>query len=214
MTYCTGTLISKNLVVTAAHCADHLPDRPTKILFGNNLPASLDDSRLVEIAEAVSNKNFGRNPDTFVAMNDVAVIKLAQDAPEGFKPVPVLASGYALQPGDMLTLAGWGRISEQYPTKPTVLQKTQVPVAAMRDMEIVTDQRNGSGACAGDSGGPAFIETAHGLVLAGATRGPEAGYTDCHHYGVYTLLVNHKDFLIYAAETLQGDYPQFVTPIK
>ncbi|WP_413557899.1 S1 family peptidase [Bdellovibrio sp. HCB209] len=212
--YCTGTLISKNLVVTAAHCTNLLEHNQVKIMFGATKPDKWDDPRLVEIAEAISHQGFQFIQELGGSVNDVAVVKLVTDAPAGFVPVPVLGDGKAINKGDQVTLVGWGRTDEQGGTKPNVLQKTVVSVADLRDMDLVTDQTKGTGACNGDSGGPAYIETSAGLVVAGATRGPEYGYVDCHSLGGYTLLVNYKDFLIYAANTMQGDQPQFVTPIK
>ncbi|UYL09590.1 trypsin-like serine protease [Bdellovibrio sp. SKB1291214] len=211
-TFCTGTLISNNLVVTAAHCTAVFERMQAKVLFGTTIPTDSKDARLVEIEESISNKDFGVDSKTGLTKGDVAVIKLVGGAPEGYKPVPVLESVSAIKAGDALSLIGWGRMSETEKVKTTNLQKTVVEVAQVRDEEIVTDQTKGTGACNGDSGGPAYIETSKGLVLAGATRGPETGYVDCHHYGNYTLLVNYKDFLKYAAQAMQGEYPQFVTP--
>lgn len=210
--FCTGTLVSNNLVVTAAHCTEIFERVQAKILFGTTIPTDVNDARVVDIEEALSNKDFGVDKDTGLTKGDVAVIKLVGGAPEGYKPVPVLESVSGIKTGDAISLIGWGRMSETERTTTTNLQKTVVEVAQVRDDEIVTDQTRGTGACNGDSGGPAYIETSKGLVLAGATRGPDRGYVDCHHYGNYTLLVNYKDFLNYAAQAMQGEYPQFVTP--
>jgi secreted trypsin-like serine protease len=200
------------LVVTAAHCAELFERVPTKILFGTTLPSNWNDSRLVEIEEAITHKDFGMNQRTERTINDVAVVKLVGGAPQGYTPVPVWDDGKGLKPGHALTLVGWGRMSETKTIKTTVLQKTEVEFVQIRDLDIVVNQTRGTGACNGDSGGPAYIETSMGLILAGATRGPETGYVDCHNYGNYTLLVNYKDFLNYAAEAMQGEYPQFVSP--
>ncbi len=211
-TYCTGTLISHDLVVTAAHCAALFERLPSKILFGTTIPTSWDDPHLVDIEESITHKDYGMNSRTARSINDVAVVKLVGGAPAGYTPVPIWDDGYALRPGDAMTLVGWGRMSETQNKKTTVLQKTVVQFVQIRDLDIVTDQTQGTGACNGDSGGPAYVETSMGLILAGATRGPEEGYVDCHNYGNYTLLVNYKDFLNYAAKTMQGEYPQFVSP--
>jgi secreted trypsin-like serine protease len=210
--FCTGTLISQNLVVTAAHCVEIFERIQPKILFGTTIPTDLSDPRVVDVEEAISNRDFGVNQKTGLTKGDVAVIKLVGGAPEGYKPVPVLKDVSGIKAGDAISLIGWGRMSETESKRTTNLQKTVVEVAQVRDEEIVTDQTKGTGACNGDSGGPAYIETSKGLVLAGATRGPEEGYVDCRNYGNYTLLVNYKDFLNYAAQTMQGEYPQFVTP--
>ncbi|WP_413582126.1 S1 family peptidase [Bdellovibrio sp. HCB288] len=208
--YCTGTLISRNLVVTASHCTQMLERVQTKIFFGTELPDSFEHANAIEIEEAISHRDFGVNSRTERSEYDVAVIKLVSDAPEGFKPVAILNNVKTLKAGMPMTLVGWGRMSETENIKTVTMQKTVVEIAQVRDQEVVTDQTRGSGACNGDSGGPGFIETSFGLILAGATRGPESGYEDCHHYGNYTLLVNYKDFLNYAAQSMEAEYPQFV----
>ncbi|WP_413575215.1 S1 family peptidase [Bdellovibrio sp. HCB290] len=208
--YCTGVLISRNLVLTAAHCADMFERVETKMFFGTDLPQSFDDVNAIEIAESVSHRNFGIDMDTNVSLFDLAVVKLVSDAPEGYRPVPILNNVKKLKAGTPITLVGWGRMSETETIKTVSMQKTVVEIAQVRDQEIITNQTRGTGACNGDSGGPGFIETSMGLIVAGATRGPEIGYEDCHHYGMYSLLVNYKDFLNYAAQTMEGDYPQFV----
>ncbi|WP_413584801.1 S1 family peptidase [Bdellovibrio sp. HCB274] len=208
--YCTGTLISKNLVLTAAHCADMFERIETKMFFGTDLPETFEDPNAIEIAESVSHRDFGIDRDLNVTMFDLAVVKLASDAPEGYRPVPILNNVKTLKAGMPITLVGWGRMSETENLKTVSMQKTVVEIAQVRDQEIITNQTRGTGACNGDSGGPGFIETSMGLIVAGATRGPEIGYLDCHHYGMYSLLVNYKDFLNYAAQTMQAEYPQFV----
>jgi len=75
---------------------------------------------------------------------------------------------------------------------------------------IITDQTRGMGACKGDSGGPAFMETERGPVLVGVTRGSYGGISDCHHYAEFTYVPAFKVFLLKAAKMLETEAPQFL----
>ena len=51
-----------------------------------------------------SNENF----DPEITRNDLAVLRLAKPAPEGFTPVSILEDVTVLQPGTDIALAGFG----------------------------------------------------------------------------------------------------------
>lgn len=212
LSLCTGNLISEDLVLTAAHClmaSDELP----YVYFGTILPTKWDESQMIPIDEAASAKYTPiRDEDGFIsAKNDIAILKLGGKIPRWAKPVPVLDATASLAAGDKLILAGYGLVHElDEPVYATGLNKVEVPVAKLWEDLIVTDQTNAKGACAGDSGGPAYLKTSKGLVVVGATRGPHDRASDCRHFGEYTDITKQKAFIVEQAQVMQAQMPVFV----
>ncbi|MGZ3770140.1 MAG: S1 family peptidase [Bdellovibrio sp.] len=214
---CTGTLISKDLVVTAAHClmdgTDHL-----SIYFGEIVPSKTKDAKLIKIENSVSHPDYKiifKEDDVLdTTVNDVALIKLAEDVPAFARPVAILDETVNISVGSEVLLAGYGLVNEIGEEKRAEnLNFVKVPVAEILEFIIVTDQTNASGACNGDSGGPAYLETWKGLVLVGATRGPHDGALDCRHFGEYTNLTKFKSFISEYGQQLRAQAPVFTSDI-
>lgn len=157
--FCTGILLARDLVLTAAHCV------PTGfeyklIQFDAQKQPSLRDIARIERHPNFSQKTF----DNHVATADVALIKLA--APAQNNAQGILFSGpFAVAAGDRFSVAGYGltergngrtggtlRAANLVATgKPGSLQIRLVDPAAK-------GERAGLGACTGDSGAPVFRE--------------------------------------------------------
>lgn len=210
--YCTGTLVSKDLVVTAAHCVDpHLSGYQVQVSFGSETYASKNEGELREI-ERVYTYDMVYPPQgmtdamrTINELKDVALIKLLTSAPKWAVPVPILGSESSLAPDQELLIAGFGRTQEGYSAMSKYLQWTNVNIVKVEDRRIEVDQTKGTGACWGDSGGPAYIRTDKGLVVVGATSGAAYGAQDCHHNVVYASLPGFRDFLEKVAAALGGE---------
>lgn len=209
---CTGTLISKNLVLTAHHC---IGEQEIFVSFGNELPTSTSDANVRLMEVIVTHKDYKAIFDEMgrpvTAHNDVALIKLADPAPEGFQPAVIADEDTALVDGQELVLAGFGLLNELPPkVVAKELNVVSVPLAKTIDTILVTDQNNAKGACRGDSGGPAFVQTSKGLVLVGITRGAHLNSPDCRHYGEYTFASKFKKFILDTAQSEYAEAPQFV----
>ncbi|WP_413943919.1 S1 family peptidase [Bdellovibrio sp. HCB-162] len=216
LSLCTGTLISKNMVLTATHCLENLGEGIMAVYIGEKLPEVFDRSKFLKVAGWVTHPRYklieDQNNVPVTGVNDVAVLRLADEAPASAIPVPILDPKTNLQDGQSLLLAGYGLENElNVPVYATGLNYVHVPLAKIVDAILVTDQTNNQGACSGDSGGPAFIETAKGLVVVGVTRGPHDQAQDCRHYGEYTYASKFKSFILKATAQLKGEAPKFVT---
>lgn len=211
---CTGVLISKNLVLTAAHCLVNFDQVPVTVFFGARLPVTLDEPGFVEVAEATFHPQYTRVKNSWgryvTSLNDIGLIKLAGELPAGAKPVALLDQGTELKDKTLL-LAGYGIVNELGEVQLAMgLNKARVSLAKIEGSILVADHRSGQGACRGDSGGPAFLETSEGLILAGVTRGSHKAAANCRSFGEYTSVSYHKQMILDQALLMQAEAPQFI----
>lgn len=73
-----------------------------------------------------------------------------------------------------------------------LLRETKAPIAAVQETEVRLDESKGHGTCAGDSGGPAYVEQNGKMYLFGITS---RGSALCDNTGVYTNAVYYKDWI-------------------
>lgn len=124
-------------------------------------------------------------------VNDVAVARLDYAAPKFKQPVSLIASDDILESGSTILLAGYGRSEHGGESAMPTLRETKVPF--VRSLNNHTDAfvgegntekpgtvSNPSGACYGDSGGPAYLVENGTTKLAGViVRGPDAENGGC-----------------------------------
>nr|BFD62504.1 hypothetical protein BdHM001_11850 [Bdellovibrio sp. HM001] len=212
---CSGVLISHNLVITAAHCLVNFDQLPLVVYFGAKLPTTMEDPGMVAVAQATFHKKYTRVKDGWgryvTTLNDIGLIKLAEEIPAGAQPVAILDQGIELPAPTELLLAGYGIINEIGEVQQAEgLNKARVTLVNVEDSILVADHRDGQGACRGDSGGPAFLETPQGLVLVAVTRGAHGGALNCRSFGEYTSASYHKQMILEQARLMQAEAPQFV----
>ncbi len=202
---CTGTLISEDTVLTAAHCLTEVKGfkvNPTKadavrIMFGQDSTSDL----WVAVSEVSVHP--GYNPSSLE--NDIALARLAGPAPAGFEPVPALPASLGLTAADVgtdLDFVGFG-YSNLSKTDIGVKLHNVLPLGALgcptnvypgcfpgapTDTQFSysqVDQGQVEGPCNGDSGGPAFIQRGGVSYVAGITS---YGDGPCTDYGVSTTV--------------------------
>ncbi len=159
-TYCTGTLIHKNVVLTAAHCVGQSASQ-ISVAFGLNPMSGAYDLRTG--LKSIIHENYSKTNSK--QRNDLALLSFKGDMPISYRPINVIDKSFPLEVTYRFTAAGYGRTTG---VKTSVKSDTQGSgVLRAVDLEInsftedksqfYVTQYNGLGICNGDSGGPALM---------------------------------------------------------
>lgn len=222
---CTGSLVDSNIVLTAAHCVNKATE-PTSVavvfssqpvcdLESSSAPVSKANSLVIHDSyQAGEMKN----------KNDIALIRLESQAPSDHQYVKLSAYHPHLNAGSSVALAGYGVTTDytEEDAAPVVLRHTQVkPISSLRMIEewksrmqlrgyrdydmtnsarsefLFFDQSKGTGACVGDSGGPALLRGFDGqfyqIGVASFVFNPNGGY--CKYGVAYTNISAYADWI-------------------
>jgi secreted trypsin-like serine protease len=212
---CSGSIISQDMVVSAAHCVAEdisYPTDPSKIvvIFATTLPMSGPkqiDSSSPSIHKISGYKYDPQWTGTQTSLNgpdahDLSVIKFEGGLPAGYKPATLLDSRTQLVQGEKVTIAGYGITSSKDQTGASAgtLRTVQLVLGGAygKTEEQVKDTRT-KGSCNGDSGGPAFVTVNGQLYLWGATS---RGAQSCATETIYTDIRNFSDFISSSEQAL------------
>jgi hypothetical protein len=168
-TACTATAIAHELLLTAAHCVQ--PGAEYKLV--DSTPGR--EPVLKDIARIERDPQFDlKRLFAHLATADVALIKLTEPLPSRIPSVPLVGDGASVAVGDPLVVAGYGvTVRGDGRTGGTVRAATLVVTGVPGTLQIrlfdpsTKGQNPGLGACAGDSGAPAFRDTNGNLAIIG-----------------------------------------------
>lgn len=197
---CSGTLIAPNVVVSAGHCVKYA----TRVFFGNDVTGN---GRVIRVARAVQHQGYHRTHN-----NDLMVLVLEENST--VTPRRIAYSG-AIDAATDGRAVGFGNIDPSgtfgYGTK----RQVDVPIASIactgkvgnqtdrmaygcdRRLEFVAGKPLlAKDSCTGDSGGPFYVQTADGWVVAGATsRATKSAMSNCGDGGIYARLDRYREWI-------------------
>ncbi len=175
---CAGAIIGPRHVITAAHCMNAEPSA-YRIAFTTDLTPVLKGEVVVPgrgIARILKHPNYAKVDDL---SDDVAILELTGDIPEGFEPAKLPDREFTIDPGARIISLGYGLQNARAKILPMVPppsgQARWEPIQlAQKEFRVAKPERDpflgiqlsyhrllvnqpGGGICLGDSGGPVHL---------------------------------------------------------
>lgn len=217
---CMVSLIAPTKVLTAGHCAPASKKTWKKLVVYVGLSDLIDD-----YGEEFSVVEVDRHPkfNSKTAKNDVAVLTLDRPV-EGVTPANITSLGTPLlNPGTMLTIAGFGSVVPQpwngegnIQALPQHMYEAQVPVlptdrcidilSVHGKTQFIPDSMLCAGSpgidtCNGDSGSAAFVMVDEVAEIVGITSWGFGCADTKHPGGAYTNVPAYSEFILQAMNT-------------
>jgi secreted trypsin-like serine protease len=200
-TFCTGTALARDLVLTAGHCIEAGTSYKLVEFDAAHRP------RLLDVREVARHPQFHlQSLLAHRATADVALMKLAQPLPAAILPAR-LYNGPTPKIGETLTVFGYGLAIRGDGRSGGTLRAARLAVTGhpgnlqIRLVDPATGgKRAGMGACTGDSGAPAFAGTALVGVVSWST-GPNLS-AGCGGLTGVTPLALYRGWIVETARKL------------
>ena len=172
---CGGTIISKNYVLTAAHCINTNIPSNIKLTAGMHQQSSRTENNTRQVRQATSIHIHPQFNDVSM-INDIALLRVNPPFDYTTYVQPACLSNIDPQVNDKVVIIGWGSESLQSSSVDILKQAyTQVVGDCWRYWSAFVSQRQmciantdtGDSACKGDSGGPILEEINGQYIVSG-----------------------------------------------
>ncbi|XP_041830805.1 testisin-like [Melanotaenia boesemani] len=216
--FCGGSLISKEWVMSAAHCLYGATTKELQVSLGiQNLQGENPNEVSRGVATIITHPDYDNSFN-----NDIALLQLSSpvEFTDYIRPVCVAASGSVFNNGTESWVTGWGKIKEEVSLpSPETLQEVKVPVIGNRQCNClygvgtITDNMicagvlaGGKGPCWGDSGGLMMSKQGSVWVQSGIVSFGR-GCAQPNLPGVYARVSRYQSWI---SSHISSDKPGFV----
>jgi MYXO-CTERM domain-containing protein len=199
---CTGTLIAPKVVLTAAHCIHGMSISSLNIIFGTDIQTGT----WIGVDTATVHPSYDPGGGYDAPVNDIALVRMEQNAPSGVATIPYLPQAYGLTSQDVgapLTFVGFGTTgsgtqnTQKFYFDGSLGSVCEGPSTCYYSGAELAPRTIGysnqaGGPCSGDSGGPALYEINGQEYVAGVTS---YGDQNCEYFGVSTKVDKFQTFI-------------------
>uniref|UniRef100_A0A4W4F029 Peptidase S1 domain-containing protein n=1 Tax=Electrophorus electricus TaxID=8005 RepID=A0A4W4F029_ELEEL len=217
--FCGGSLITKDWVMTAAHCFTSVNFRDMLVYLGKQTQHGYNPRQISRrVTQVVCHPNYKSNTND----NDITLLQLNESVSftNYIRPVCLAAQGSNFRAGTLSWITGWGNIpsGEELPF-PGVLQEVALPIVDRKQCEnlvgagLITKNmicagllKGGKDSCQGDSGGPMVSKQGTVWIQSGITSWGE-GCAQPRSPGVYTQVSQYQNWI---STILKKNPPGFI----
>ncbi|XP_037806938.1 trypsin eta-like [Lucilia sericata] len=194
--YCSGTIYSQNVIITAASCVRDASVQRTQVIAGTSKRTTSAQDGQVYLVDKIT---LHENNDI-----DIALLHLSLDLKfNGLTIAPVKLATQVPIAGKKAVVAGWGQLNENVVNFEEDIKAVQVPIMDLnlcketyfwtnvKDTEICAGYLEGGvDACLGDAGSPLLVDNEMvGIVSWGY------GCARPNNPGVYTNVVMLRNWI-------------------
>lgn len=214
---CTASAISKNILLTAAHCVTDLKPSEINVAVSSNplKTKKLDSSAWVNVEIIEIHPQYKMDPSI---ANDVALIKLSSNLPT--ERISKLIEPNQVTKNMQMILVGFGVTNTDESISSNASKDSDSLLNYVLkninynplDQKIIVNQTDQSGICSGDSGSPGFIydKARKEFAVIGIAsyvfqqKDKLAGEMEpCHGTGVYMNVLTFKKWILETSLKLQ-----------
>lgn len=205
---CSGTLIAKNLILTAAHCVD-AKSKNLIAVFNTEIKKAKKDN-LRKVTHWAVHPSYSQEMKA-KDLGDIAILRFEGALPVGYEAAPILFDAQAVQKNKRTIVAGYGLNWTTLISRGAgVLRTTKLDIdePVYSQTEALLGQSVRRGICSGDSGGPAYFEIGGRLHVWGvASRGdslPLFFVPKCMLFSIFTRVEAYQDWIMSTMASLEA----------
>lgn len=220
--FCTGSLISSNIIVTAAHCLHEKQEQDVYVAFGPIVNTKLENNKYL-----YKSKKFFIHENYLSHDEDIGLIVLDRDVHTELKIIPIVKNQGITQDKLLINVSGYSTYNQKDKDslfEAFAMEKTRNyvehyemdrfgnKVISLETKELVQIKNQSidqvmmlnqfdGGLCPGDSGGPATFELKGQHYLLGLNTAVGAKYLtsheefDCEYISKITLLAPYLSWI-------------------